>query len=638
VTDVPIAPPRTATKEPDPVVEVAEEAPRRSRRWWLVALVGLLSVPFLVALGVLHHPRWYPILDWAQTEIRIRDVTGGHPPLIGLAGRIGPFGPNGGSHPGPISFYLLWPMWALFGGQAYGMYAGNVVLDIAAVALSVWIGYRRGGMRFAIAIALILVVLMRAYGPFMLTLPWNPYLPVLWWFVVLLSVWSLLADDVVMLPVAVFAGSFCVQTHISYLGLVSGLGVLTIAGALWHRWRGPADERATKRDLWVYGSIAAVLFVLLWIPPFVDEFTNHPANLSTIRDYFSNPPDPPIGLHSGLTVLLAQLNPAKLFGAPLVTDGAHASASNASWPGVLFVLAWLGSVVVAFRMKVRALLRLDLVLGVALVTGLISAARIFGKVWFYLLLWATALCALMLFAIAWTIFEIIRRRTRDDDKSRLAARGTALLVGLIVVVTAIFTVSAAKIDVMTPRLNSQLGALTAPTVSALKQLEAGGQKGTWLVTWLPEPQDIGAEGYGLLNELLRNGFDVKAEGGFRPGATAAHVSDDFGHMVGQVHLATGVDIARWRADPRFREIAYYDPRTPAERVEFDALHAQAVDGMKRDGAASRLHELDDNTFVLLLDNTLSPSTQKTISRMLDLGFPAAVFIGPAGVPPASPPG
>src|SRR5262249_25822391 len=120
--------------------------------------------------------------------------------------------------------------------------------------------------------------------------------------------------------------------------------------------------------------------------------------------------------------------------------------------------------------------------------------------------------------------------------------------------------------------------------------------------------------------------------------TAAHASDDFGHMVGQVHLATGTDIANWRADPRFREIAYYDPRTPAERAEFDALHAQAVEGMKRDGAESRLKDLDQNTFILTLDDKLSRSARKAISGMIDLGFPAAVFIGPAGVPPATPPG
>src|SRR4051812_2043925 len=99
-----------------------DDAPREEQprgRWWsehagwvLTGIVALLSVPIVVALVVLHSPRWYPLLDWAQTEIRIRDVASGHPPLIGLAGRIGPFGANGGSHPGPISFYVLWSFWA----------------------------------------------------------------------------------------------------------------------------------------------------------------------------------------------------------------------------------------------------------------------------------------------------------------------------------------------------------------------------------------------------------------------------------------------------------------------------------------------------------------------------------------------
>ena len=40
----------------------------------------------------------------------------------------------------------------------------------------------------------------------------------------LLAVWSVLCDDLPMLPVAVFAGSFCMQTHISYLGLVGARG------------------------------------------------------------------------------------------------------------------------------------------------------------------------------------------------------------------------------------------------------------------------------------------------------------------------------------------------------------------------------------------------------------------------------
>src|SRR5207342_2482443 len=45
-------------------------------------LLALLALPLIVALAVLAQKRWYPILDLAMTEIRVRDVASSHPPLI----------------------------------------------------------------------------------------------------------------------------------------------------------------------------------------------------------------------------------------------------------------------------------------------------------------------------------------------------------------------------------------------------------------------------------------------------------------------------------------------------------------------------------------------------------------------------
>src|SRR5207302_957452 len=162
----------------------------------------------------------------------------------------------------------------------------------------------------------------RAYGAFLLTLPWNPYLPVLWWFVFLLGVWSVIADDLAMLPVAVFAGSMCMQTHISYLGLIGGLGGFTIAVLGWNAFKRRRDRAALE----VAGSRI---------------------------------------------------------------------------PGAILLVAFAWSVYVAFRLRHRLLMSLDAVLGVALLLGLVSSARIFGTVWFYLLLWAWGLVALILFAVGW---------------------------------------------------------------------------------------------------------------------------------------------------------------------------------------------------------------------------------------------
>lgn len=64
----------------------------------------------------------------AQTELRVRDVWSSHPPLIGLGGRIGPVGADQGSHPGPLSFWVLSPFYQLLGGDAWALKAATAAL------------------------------------------------------------------------------------------------------------------------------------------------------------------------------------------------------------------------------------------------------------------------------------------------------------------------------------------------------------------------------------------------------------------------------------------------------------------------------------------------------------------------------
>ena len=75
-------------------------------------------------------------------------------------------------------------------------------------------------------------VLTRFYGPLNLTDPWTPHLPVLWWLLFVLAVWSVLCEDMVFFLIAAVAGSFCVQTDIGYVGLFIGLGSVTIAACV----------------------------------------------------------------------------------------------------------------------------------------------------------------------------------------------------------------------------------------------------------------------------------------------------------------------------------------------------------------------------------------------------------------------
>jgi hypothetical protein len=63
-----------------------------------------------------------------------------------------------------------------------------------------------------------------------------------------------------------------------------------------------------------------------------------------------------------------------------------AETSPSLTPGLLFLGAWAASFVVAWRLGYRALPRRDLVLTVALALAVVSMSRIFGLVWYYLVL------------------------------------------------------------------------------------------------------------------------------------------------------------------------------------------------------------------------------------------------------------
>ena len=74
-----------------------------------------------------------------------------------------------------------------------------------------------------------LAVAIAGYGQLPLTQPWNPYLPLIAWIVVLLATWSVLCGDHVMLIPLVVAASFCAQTHVPYLLLAAGMVAVGLA-------------------------------------------------------------------------------------------------------------------------------------------------------------------------------------------------------------------------------------------------------------------------------------------------------------------------------------------------------------------------------------------------------------------------
>jgi hypothetical protein len=507
------------------------------------------------------------------------------------------------------------------------MQVSAVAVHLVAMATALWIAFRRGGVRLMIAIAVLLAILTRAYGADTLTQAWNPYLPLVSFVVFLLALWSVVDDDLPMLPIAVLAGSLCAQTHVPYLGLTVGLGGLTVVFAAWKAYRRRANRAALRRFV-VWGAIAAVAAAILWTPPVIDQIIHTPGNLSVLSDYFRNPPESPVGLRRAVDVLFVHLNPWQLV-ERLVTADRTQVESGSTLPGVLFLAVWVASALAAWRIQHRALMRLDLVLGAALVLALVSMSRIFGLVWYYLVLWAWGICALMVLAVVWTAVVLVGRRLDRPTAARAATVGTAGLVAVLLLFSALFTYDATSADVPAARLSHTLGILVRPTAAALDRpgVPGGGRDGLYLVT-VRDPVDIGAMGYGLMNELDRRGFHFGVLEGFGPGA-ARHRVIDPSAASGVVHLAIGGDdIDVWRAKPGVQEVARHDPRTPRERTEYQRLRSQVIDELRASGRAGLLPTVDENLFGLSLNTRVPDAVRRKLIRMTNLGLPTAVFIGP----------
>jgi hypothetical protein len=621
--------------EPDLAEGLAGAPSKRGDRRWLAAaaLFAVIALPFLVAAATLRRPQWSPVLDLAMTELRLRDVGTRYTPLIGLPGRIGPSLMEQGSHPGPLSFYLLAPLYRAFGSSSWAMQAGTIVLDLAALGAALVIAARRGGTRLVVAVGGLLALLCLGYGLTALTQPWNPYLPLLWWVVFLLAVWSVLCDDMTMLPAAVAAGSLCAQTHVPYLGLAVGVGGIAVLAAVraWLRAAAGSDER---RRVARWGATALLIGGVLWIPPLVDQANNDPGNLRAIQDHLVTPSgsEEPVGAGRGVELALRHLDIAGLVGearadGTLLDASAHTDGSLA--PGVLMLAVWLAAALVARRVGPPALVRLHLVVAAGLVLGVVSISRILGKEWYYLMLWAWGVTALLVLSVGWTAAVVIGRlhqRRRRGAAWVLGGVVAATVLAVIVSVTAAVT-----LDPPESHLSSTLGRLVSPTVAALERGEgaATGNDGRYQVAW-DDAYYFGSQGFGLVSELERAGFDAGLSETFHVPITDHRVIET-SDATASVHLVTGRYVELWRAVPGAVEVAYVEPRDAAERAEFSQLRSALIDDLRSDGLENLVPLVDDNLFGLSIDERISDRAERWSARMLRLGEPTAVFITQPGV-------
>lgn len=586
-------------------------------------LLALLCLPLVVAAVGLHSPRWYPVLDLTMTELRVRDVGTGDSPLIGLPGRIGTIQEQG-SHPGPASFYALAPVYRALGSSAWALQVATLVLQAAAFATALALARRRGGRRVVLGVACLLALLSVAYGFQVLTEPWNPYLPLMWWVAFLLAAWGVVDGDWWALPAAVATASFCAQTHLPYLGLCGALGAGVVVVALWRRRRGGEGWPPVAPVLLAVGAAA-----LLWAPVLIDQLVHEPGNLTLLERHLVDPPEEAVGLGTGAHVMLVHLDLSQLLGGRRGLTGGLVDTTydplGSVLPGSVLLGAWLASAAATWRAGPRRLRHLNGLLLAALLLGMYSAGSIFGKLWFYLTLWAWVLGALMAGAIVWALAHHLGRRRWPAGRDPVLVGLAALLVASV----AVATVEATDVPAPAEPLSRTLSLVVPPMVAAL---DAGagpatGRSGTYVVTW-SDAMHFGSQGYSLVSELERAGFDA----GFMPFAAVPgtdHRVIPPGTATAGVHLASGPFIDEFAEQhPDAVVVAQADPRSPAERAEYERLRTRLVAGLEAARLTDLLDWTDRNVFGVAIDTRLPVPLRRLAERMLDLGLPVAVFVVP----------
>jgi hypothetical protein len=597
-----------------------------ARRPWATVIIAtaVVALPLFVALADLGGSHWYPVLDLAMTEFRVRDAFSANTPLIGLPGRIGEY-PDQGSHPGPLSFYLVAPMYRLLGSTSWALEAATVAIHVAAVATALWIGQRRAGWRGVAGVAALLAVAIRGYGQLLLTQPWNPYLPLLAWLVVLLATWSVLCGDSLMLVPLVVAASLCAQTHVPYLLPCAVLTTGSLIVATWqHRhWRFAGRRRWIDRNV----VVATAVGVVLWVPPLIDQAANDPGNIRALLDHFADPNEAVLGVADGIRLALRHLDVwAGFAGFTGDLEGAGRFVSPAEpWRGAATLGVWLVSAIAAWRHGPSALRRLHLVIAAALLLGLISMTRIFGLPWYYLTLWAWGTTALAIGAVVWTVLSWWRRM----GDARVATVALPALSAVVLAATTLASlVTFTGADVPEARLSRAVGALAPPTYDAIVDGDgaATGIDGVYQVRW-SDAADIGSPGFGLLNELERQGLDVAADEFFDVPVTDHRVRPRE-RADAQIHLATGGYVDRWRQVPGAVEVATYEPRTAQEIARAGELRARVIGRLRVEGLEEVAEQVDTNLFGASLDPRISAEDLADLTELLDLGQPMAVFVAP----------
>jgi len=354
-------------------------------------LLGLLAaLPLLVLarrLAEVGIPRFAIDGDYALLESATRMVPSGKTLL-------GPYSRFHFNHPGPLYFYVLWPIYWLSGKTTAGLYAGAIFIHGASIAVLVGALRLLASRAHALAGALVALATLSAFGNVCFE-PWNPMVIMTPLLAFLVLAALVVAGAARALPWCAFFGVFVVETHVASVPVVGVVG-LVVTAALLRRAR--SGLRALRGHL----LTAAAVLVLAVLPIAIEQATSSPGNLTKLVQFFRGSAEPPVplGRASAQWVHAASWLPDRLLSqtlrsesAPIVMASQPVSESPSRTARTLAVL-WLSASVAALAIAWR---RRDRVSAALVAIGLVASAisvlalrSVVGHTFTYLVFWTTA--------------------------------------------------------------------------------------------------------------------------------------------------------------------------------------------------------------------------------------------------------
>lgn len=597
---------------------------------WVVA--AAVAFPAVVA-GIVALGRSGALAsDMALINLRLGDVFTADTPLLG------PFSRYDWNHPGPLMFWLLAPVYRLLGGGPGAMWASGAFANAVGLVGLVVLFRRFGGRQLLVVGGLGAALLVWGTGT-VLADPWNPYLAMVPFAVFLVAAAAIAAGDLVLIPVAVFVGSFLVQTHVGYALLVAGLGTWAVAGlvvVIVRRRRGGVDVSPGRIAVVVGASV--VVAALAWSGPIVEQATNDPGNLTRLVDYFTASDGDVTGVDGAISVTgreLSLLGPW-LGGAETADDGTSTVRPTSGWWALPALAALAAALVVAVR---RRDLRPAAFLGtVAVGIGLavVATSRISDLPYFYIVRFWWPLAMSLWVGVGWVAARMVVGRvaaarvvSADGGAARTVPTWlTPVVVAIFGVVVVVNGVALAQEPAPLPGADA-VAAVVDDTVAALDP------DGTYLV--VPLGWSLFGELFGMVDALDARGVTVATHPRFGIHFTDRRVLGRDGAPTdfdGTIVVAASGSPNFLRGKPGYREVAAWDPLSSTEREELEGYRALVRTRLADAGLTAEADAVADGPVALVLAGSdaaaaasgLDAAERYRIAELEARGIPISIFV------------